>query len=81
MTVRAVSIYVVVLLIIIPHHVIYSKASGAMSWAFIQALTRDPHQQYAQLLKNMRTLLRGKYTQIPQISTAHKMDLFVDFNL
>ncbi len=57
------------------------QASGALSWSFIQALSQNPHQQYAQLLKNMRTLLRGKYTQVPQISASHRIDLFTPFNM
>lgn len=57
------------------------QASGALSWAFIQALSRDPHQQYAQLLRNMRTLLRGKYTQVPQISSSHRINLFTPVNM
>lgn len=57
------------------------QASGALSWAFITALSQNPQQQYAELLKNMRQLLRGKYTQIPQISSSHKIDLFTPFNM
>lgn len=55
---------------------INGQASGALSWAFIQALSQDPHQQYAQLLRNMRLLMRGRYTQVPQISSSHRIDLF-----
>ena len=55
--------------------------SGALSWAFIKSLSASPHQQYSELLQNMRQLLRGKYTQIPQISTSHKIDLFTPFNM
>eukprot|EP00624_Nannochloropsis_granulata_P000858 evm.model.NODE_13689_length_6873_cov_39.097919.1 len=57
------------------------QASGALSWAFIKALSQSPHQQYAELLKNMRQLLKYRYTQIPQISTGHKVDLFTPFNM
>lgn len=60
---------------------INGEASGALSWAFIQALSRSPHQHYAQLLKNMRQLLRGRYTQVPQISASHRIDLFTPFNM
>jgi hypothetical protein len=55
--------------------------SGALSWAFIKSLSASPHQQYAELLQNMRRLLRGRYTQVPQISTSHKIDLFTPFNM
>jgi len=46
---------------------IASKATGAMSWAFIEALTQEPQQSYKQLLNNVRDLLEAKYTQKPQL--------------
>ncbi|KAK2460320.1 hypothetical protein APHAL10511_007709 [Amanita phalloides] len=50
------------------------KATGAMSFAFISALERNPHQSYQELLVNIRTILRDKYEQKPQLSCSHPMD-------
>ena len=45
---------------------IHGDFSGALSWAFIKSLSASPHQQYAELLQNMRQMLRGKFTQVPR---------------
>lgn len=34
-----------------------------------------------QLLRNMRSVLAGKYTQVPQLTTAHPIDLNVAFTM
>ena len=45
---------------------------GAMSWAFITALTKKPRQSYLELLQNVRHELRSNhYTQTPQLSCSH----------
>jgi len=50
------------------------EASGAMSWSFREAFAKNGFDQtYTQLLGNIRTLLNGKYTQVPQMSTGHRM--------
>jgi hypothetical protein len=46
---------------------IASKATGAMSWAFIAALKDKPEQSYKELLNSVRDLLEAKYTQKPQL--------------
>ncbi|KAH7161857.1 caspase domain-containing protein [Dactylonectria macrodidyma] len=51
-----------------------SKATGAMSWAFITALTAKPQQSYVELLNNIRNLLEPNYTQKPQLSCSHPLD-------
>lgn len=43
------------------------EATGAMSFAFISALTANPQQSYQQLLGNVREILRTKYSQKPQV--------------
>ncbi|KKF97211.1 Metacaspase-1A [Ceratocystis platani] len=53
---------------------INSQATGAMSWAFITALTQNPKQSYVQLLNSIRELLQSKYSQLPQLSSSHPMD-------
>jgi metacaspase-1 len=59
---------------------IEGRPTGAMSFALLRCLAENPHQTYTDLLKSMRTVLRGEYTQVPQMSTAHVMDLNVPFN-
>lgn len=55
---------------------IEGEHTGAMSWAFIEAFEQHGHEQtYTQLLGNIRTLLSAKYTQVPQMSTGHKMHM------
>jgi len=56
------------------------EASGAMSWSFREAFAQNGHDQtYTQLLGNIRKLLGGKYTQVPQMSTGHRMDVETKF--
>jgi len=50
------------------------QATGAMSHAFIGALTKNPQQSYAQLLNSIRDELEGKYSQKPQLSCSHPLD-------
>ncbi|KAF8206388.1 caspase domain-containing protein [Mycena galopus ATCC 62051] len=50
------------------------KATGAMSYAFVTALSQNPQQSYQQLLNSLRDILRGKYSQKPQLSSSHPMD-------
>nr|CEG04868.1 unnamed protein product [Fusarium clavum] len=51
-----------------------SKATGAMSWAFISALKANPQQSYVELLNSVRDILEEKYTQKPQLSSSHPID-------
>ena len=44
-----------------------------MSWAFITALKKNPHQSYVQLLNSIRDELSAKYTQRPQLSCSHPL--------
>ncbi|KFY55617.1 hypothetical protein V496_06939 [Pseudogymnoascus sp. VKM F-4515 (FW-2607)] len=53
---------------------IASQATGAMSWAFISAMTANPQQSYTQLLNSIRDILETKYTQKPQLSCSHPLD-------
>jgi metacaspase-1 len=54
---------------------IAAQATGAMSWAFISALKRNPQQSYLQLLNNIRDELATKYTQKPQLSCSHPLGM------
>lgn len=53
--------------------VISGEATGAMSWAFITALKKNPHQSYVQLLNSIREELETKYSQKPQLSCSHPL--------
>jgi len=50
------------------------EATGAMSWAFISALKKNPNQSYVQLLNSIRDELQGKYSQKPQLSCSHPLN-------
>ena len=53
-----------------------------MSWAFREAYAQGgKNQSYVELLGNIRKLLYGKYTQIPQMSTGHRMDMKTTFSM
>ncbi|ROT42736.1 hypothetical protein SODALDRAFT_268486 [Sodiomyces alkalinus F11] len=52
---------------------IASQATGAMSWAFITSLKKNPQQSYVQLLNSIRDELATKYTQKPQLSCSHPL--------
>jgi hypothetical protein len=55
------------------------QSTGAMSWSFIKTLSEMPNQSYLLLLNNMRTLLSGKYSQKPQLSSSHPQDMNLQF--
>jgi len=46
-----------------------------MSYAFINALKKNPQQSYVQLLNSIREELAGKYDQKPQLSCSHPLDV------
>ncbi|KAK3309367.1 metacaspase-1 [Chaetomium strumarium] len=59
---------------------IASQATGAMSWAFINALKKNPHQSYVELLNTIRDELETRdYTQKPQLSCSHPLDTYLLF--
>lgn len=53
---------------------IAAQATGAMSWAFINALKKNPQQSMVQLLNSIRDELAAKYNQKPQLSCSHPLD-------
>jgi hypothetical protein len=55
---------------------IAGQATGAMSYAFISALKKNPQQSYVQLLNSIRAELEGKYDQKPQLSCSHPLGRF-----
>ena len=60
---------------------IAGKSTGAMSHAFISVLQKNPHPLLKDLLGGTRNILKGKYQQIPQLSTGHKMDMNQRFDI
>ncbi|KZT25487.1 hypothetical protein NEOLEDRAFT_1092419 [Neolentinus lepideus HHB14362 ss-1] len=56
-------------------------AVGAMSYAFTLSLKRNPNQSYAQLLRSVRQILNKRYSQKPQLSSSHKIDTNLKFNI
>jgi metacaspase-1 len=54
---------------------IAAQATGAMSWAFITALKKNPQQSYVQLLNSIRDELATRYTQKPQLSCSHPLSM------
>lgn len=55
------------------------QSTGAMSWSFIKTMNEMPNQSYLSLLNNMRTLLKSKYSQKPQLSCSHPQDMNLQF--
>ncbi|KAF9159600.1 Ca(2+)-dependent cysteine protease [Actinomortierella ambigua] len=55
--------------------------TGAMTFAMITALTANPRQSYLQLLNAIREILRTKYSQKPQLSSSHPVDLNILFTM
>lgn len=56
------------------------RATGALSHAFVDALTQKPEQSYLEMLSNTRKILKKKrYTQIPQLSSSHPIDTSLQF--
>lgn len=54
-------------------------ATGAMSYAFLTVMGQNPNQSYLTLLQNMRDILQSKYSQKPQLSASHPLDVNLQF--
>ncbi|ODV63032.1 caspase family protein ASCRUDRAFT_21414, partial [Ascoidea rubescens DSM 1968] len=55
------------------------EATGAMSYAFMKVMNTGKKQSYLSLLKNTRQILEGKYSQKPQLSASHPIDVSLQF--
>ncbi|ANB14936.1 Ca(2+)-dependent cysteine protease MCA1 [Sugiyamaella lignohabitans] len=53
--------------------------TGAMSYSFIEVMSQNPNQSYISLLNNMRQVMARKYTQRPQLSCSHPLDMNLHF--
>jgi hypothetical protein len=54
---------------------IEGASCGAMSWALLKVLGEHENPVLNELLKMLRHNLKGKYHQIPQMSTGHLIDI------
>ncbi|KDR69952.1 hypothetical protein GALMADRAFT_214755 [Galerina marginata CBS 339.88] len=54
-------------------------AVGAMSHAFITALTNKPHQTYQELLRSVRLILHPRFSQRPQLGSSHHINTNLQF--
>ncbi|KAF8504310.1 caspase domain-containing protein [Russula emetica] len=50
-------------------------AVGAMSYAYLKVLKRNPQISYLDLLRGVREILKKKYSQRPQLSATHEVDI------
>lgn len=50
-------------------------AVGAMSYAYLKVLKRNPQISYIDLLRGVREILKKKYSQKPQLSATHPIDI------
>lgn len=55
------------------------RSSGAMTYAFVTVLSSNPNQSYLSLLNNMRSVIAGRWSQKPQLSSSHPMDVYIRF--
>lgn len=56
--------------------------TGAMSWAFLQVMREnDGRLSHVDVLRNTRRLLKGRYSQIPQLSAGMEMNLDEPFRI
>ncbi|KAH9173848.1 caspase domain-containing protein [Lactarius sanguifluus] len=56
-------------------------AVGAMSYALLKVLNRNPRISYLDLLRGIRAILSTKYSQKPQLSSSHIMDMGLQFTM
>lgn len=53
-----------------------NKNQGAMTWAFLDTINKNPNLTWKDLITTMRSSLKSsKYQQIPQLSSGKKLDL------
>lgn len=54
-------------------------AVGAMSYAFISSMRKNPEQSYQDLLKSVRTIVGERFKQTPQLGSSHHIDTTLKF--
>ncbi|ODV67038.1 hypothetical protein HYPBUDRAFT_152988 [Hyphopichia burtonii NRRL Y-1933] len=55
------------------------QSTGAMSYSFIETMKNNSNQSYLTLLQNTREILSSKYSQKPQLSASHPIDVNLQF--
>jgi len=61
---------------------INNVSTGALSYALITVLNQNPNLTYSQLLTNIRQILKEKrFSQIPQLSSSHPMNMNSQFSM
>ena len=61
---------------------INSMYQGAMTWSFLDTVSKKPKLTWIELIKNMRSSLKtSTYQQIPQLSSSKKLDLTAEICL
>lgn len=55
--------------------------AGAMSYSFLEVMSQNPNQSYLSLLQNIREVMRNKYSQKPQLSCSHPLDVNLRFTM
>lgn len=58
-----------------------SIQAGAMSYSFLEVMSRQPNQTYYSLLNNVRSVMMGRFQQKPQLSCSHPLDMNLWFIL
>lgn len=56
-------------------------SAGAMSYSFLTVMGQDPNQTYISLLNNVRSVMMGKFSQKPQLSCSHPLDMNLRFTI
>lgn len=56
-------------------------SAGAMSYSFLTVMGQDPNQTYISLLNNVRSVMVGKFSQKPQLSCSHPLDMNLRFTI
>ena len=55
---------------------INSTFQGAMTWAFLDTVNKNPNLSWKELITTMRSSLKtSKYEQFPQLSSGKKLEL------
>ncbi|EPY51165.1 metacaspase Pca1 [Schizosaccharomyces cryophilus OY26] len=50
-------------------------STGALSYAFREVITQNPQISYLDMLRGVRHILQSKYSQLPQLSCSHPLDM------
>lgn len=71
-------IFIIVIIVIIVI-IINNPIQLLLLFIIIGTLREQPNQTYHELLNNVRDILREKYSQRPQFSCSHPLDVNLEF--